>query len=380
MKQGILFLRRMGYPAQKMMKIPKYKKYREFMEDLIKRCDTNNLIREMITEPCSNGITLKKDSNIYAMLESFSEDDAMLKAILTDYLKSYPEEDRIKVKWAIRIIVDFSKVIRHGEYENNPYYKNIRLSEQNNGNFTLTNKTIPKYSLCTLSETHTTDALIEFPKLCLFDYDFVVPCLEENGSTWMSITPYEISTMEKPISEATGNVLTLGCGLGYYAYMTSEKSDVEHVTIIESSQEIIDIFMQSILPQFPHKEKISIIKADAFNYMSELNDGIFNYCFADIFSNGRDFEPYMKLKKICHKFKAMKMSFWAEEEIGLGMEKSAAFVVLDEFYGTNNKEYLSMPEQKLYDYFKDKFKNVIIKNPSDLYSYTLAQYLTASLF
>lgn len=89
------------------MKIPKYKKYREFMEDLIKRCDTNNLIREMITEPCSNGITLKKDSNIYAMLESLSEDDAMLKAILTDYLKSYPEEDRIKVKWAIRLIVDF---------------------------------------------------------------------------------------------------------------------------------------------------------------------------------------------------------------------------------------------------------------------------------
>ena len=162
--------------------------------------------------------------------------------------------------------------------------------------------------------------------------------------------------------------------------MVSEKPDVEHVTIIESSQEIIDIFTQSILPQFPHKEKISIIKADAFNYMSELNDGIFNYCFADIFSNGSDFEPYMKLKKICHKFKAMKMSFWAEEEIGLGMEKSAAFVVLDEFYGTNNKEYLSMPEQKLYDYFKDKFKNVIIKNPSDLYSYTLAQYLTASLF
>ena len=72
-----------------MMKIPKYKKYREFMEDLIKRCDTNNLIREMITEPCSNGITLKKDSNIYAMLESLSEDDAMLKAILTDYLKYF---------------------------------------------------------------------------------------------------------------------------------------------------------------------------------------------------------------------------------------------------------------------------------------------------
>ena len=58
----------------------------------------------------------------------------------------------------------------------------------------------------------------------------------------MLITPNEIETMKKSISEATGNVLTYGLGLGYYAYMVSMKENVESVTIVEKDKEIIDLF------------------------------------------------------------------------------------------------------------------------------------------
>ena len=39
----------------------------------------------------------------------------------------------------------------------------------------------------------------------------------------MTITPDEIETMKEAVDQAFGNVLTFGLGLGYYAYMVSEK-------------------------------------------------------------------------------------------------------------------------------------------------------------
>lgn len=56
------------------------------------------------------------------------------------------------------------------------------------------------------------------------------------------------------------------------------------MTIIEKETEIIDLFNSYILPQFAHKDKITVIQADAFEYMSTLDDGQFDYCFADIWN------------------------------------------------------------------------------------------------
>ena len=43
----------------------------------------------------------------------------------------------------------------------------------------------------------------------------------------MSLNPYEIRTMENAIITARGKVLTLGLGLGYYAYMVHLKEEVK---------------------------------------------------------------------------------------------------------------------------------------------------------
>lgn len=131
----------------------------------------------------------------------------------------------------------------------------------------------------------------------------------------MSVTPNEIITMKEPINIAKGKVLTLGCGLGYYAYMVSIKEDVESVTIIENSDEVIELFEINILSQFKNKEKINIIKADAIEYMKLLDDGEFDYCFADIWISNTYNQLYIELKKLHHKFKLMKMDYWIEDDI-----------------------------------------------------------------
>ena len=68
----------------------------------------------------------------------------------------------------------------------------------------------------------------------------------------MTITPNEIETMKEAVDKASGNVLTFGLGLGYYAYMVSEKENVESVTIVDSNEDVIDLFKKYVLPQFKH--------------------------------------------------------------------------------------------------------------------------------
>ena len=73
----------------------------------------------------------------------------------------------------------------------------------------------------------------------------------------MSISPNEVFTMDQPIKKAKGKVLTLGCGMGYFAYMVSLKEDVESITIVELEQSVINLFEIYLLPQFENKDKIN---------------------------------------------------------------------------------------------------------------------------
>ena len=79
--------------------------------------------------------------------------------------------------------------------------------------------------------------------------------LDENNTTWMSVTPHEFNTMEKPIAEAHGQVITLGLGLGYYAFMVSNKDNVSKVSIVEMNPKIIDIFKKRDSSFFPSSRK-----------------------------------------------------------------------------------------------------------------------------
>lgn len=51
--------------------------------------------------------------------------------------------------------------------------------------------------------------------------------------------------------------------------MVSEKPDVTLLDIVERSEEAIALFERHILPQFPNKEKIRIIRSDAFWFLNK---------------------------------------------------------------------------------------------------------------
>jgi predicted methyltransferase len=75
----------------------------------------------------------------------------------------------------------------------------------------------------------------------------------------MTLLPNETVTTKPAIDKAHGKVLTYGLGLGYFAFMASAKHEVDSVTIVERSADVIELFKTWLLPYFPNKDKIRIV-------------------------------------------------------------------------------------------------------------------------
>lgn len=212
----------------------------------------------------------------------------------------------------------FKKMIHkqnHQDYENNPYYKNIKFTNHKNKNWEIKKDYYKAYEAFVCDDFRYENDLV-IPQIGYFSKPFYFPAVFQDGRLWMSVTPNEINTMKKPINDAYGNVLTFGLGLGYYAYMVSLKEEVKSITIIEKDQGVIDLFNKYIFNQFEHKEKIKIIKSDAFDYLNQLEELNYNYVFVDIYHDAGDGkEVYLKFKPYEEKYKNVHFSYWIYESI-----------------------------------------------------------------
>lgn len=155
------------------------------------------------------------------------------------------------------------------KYRDNPYLKNIKFPDTATRHWKFTHYSYRPYEAFICNDIDIDKNLREVPQIGFFRERFAYPAVEQDGREWMAVKPSEIETMRVPIEEATGRVVTFGLGLGYFAYMVSEKPDVTLLDIVERSEEAIALFERHILPQFPNKEKIRIIRSDAFGFLNE---------------------------------------------------------------------------------------------------------------
>ena len=154
------------------------------------------------------------------------------------------------------------------------------------------------------------------PQIGFFEETYPFPAVLENGREWMTLQPNEMVTTWPAIKEAKGRVLTYGLGLGYFAYHAAEKPEVESVTVVDLSADVIDLFQKHILPQFPHKEKIRLVHSDAFAFADTQMAGNFDFVFGDIWhdaGDGRDL--YLRMKAWETKYPDIRFSFWLEDTI-----------------------------------------------------------------
>lgn len=199
------------------------------------------------------------------------------------------------------------------EGQRDPYYQTIRMPQITRGKWRMGYKTIEAYELFTADDLKTLADGREIPQIGFFTEDFRAPVVEENGREWMTVTPSEINTMMSDVRAAFGKVAVFGLGLGYYAFMVSQKENVSEVVVIEREADVISLFREFILPQFPHVEKIRIVEADAYAFAHSMGGQGFDCAYVDIWHDVLDgVNMYLRMKRLESCAPGTKFLYWIE--------------------------------------------------------------------
>ena len=207
------------------------------------------------------------------------------------------------------------KMLSAAPYKKDAYYKKIRFPAVKRGEWELGYEAYEPYELFVWNDIEYFENGKELPRIGFFTERFAYPAVKQNGREWMTVTPNEIETMKEPLAASRGKVLTYGLGLGYFAFMASERDEVEQVTVVERDASVISLFREFILPSFPHKQKIRIIETDALDFAEHEAKG-FDMIFADIWHDASDGLPlYLRLKRAERYAEGADCHYWIEKTL-----------------------------------------------------------------
>jgi hypothetical protein len=204
-------------------------------------------------------------------------------------------------------------------YQKNSYCQKIRFTDEKEKNWELTHLSYKPYEAFVRNDPLLLPDGRIIPQIGFFDERFSFPAVLQNGREWMTITPNEMETMKEPIQEASGDVLTFGLGLGYFAFQCSEKENVRKVVVVEQDETVIHLFQRKILTHFSHPEKIELIHSEAFQF-AEKNLPLrhFDLIFCDLWHDPSDGLPiYQKFKKLETLSPLSKWFYWIEKTLKL---------------------------------------------------------------
>lgn len=176
------------------------------------------------------------------------------------------------------------------EYIRNPYTSHIRFDDLSQTAFKYTQETIQAHELFSVSSILEDEnrELNDWMRLRAMDEPYQATFLWQDDEVWMLDAPSEMNTIEPCAKKAKGKVLTFGLGIGFYVYMALLNDDVESVTIVERSPEVIQLFNTVLRPQFPQNKEVVIIHGDAFDYFNEDTLNQYDSVFVDIWQSNED--------------------------------------------------------------------------------------------
>ena len=202
-------------------------------------------------------------------------------------------------------------------WRENAYYRNIQIEPCSRDGWALAWQRYQPYELFLRDDLILTDDLRQIPTIGYFTEPFAYPSVLQDGREWMSIKPSEIASSQAAIDAAAGRVVTFGLGLGYFAYMAARKPEVSSVTVVERDPAVISLFREQILPQIPEKNKISVIQADAFDYLDhQMSLSQPDFVFMDIWHDIADGTPlYVRAKQYEPRFPHTRFTYWIERSL-----------------------------------------------------------------
>jgi len=245
------------------------------------------------------------------------------------------------------------RILDASKYTDDPYYKNVAPPSVRDGSWEIKWECYPAYRAAICDDMMTYDDFTEIAPVGFFPDNFKFPAVLENGNEWMTLTPIDVDTVQDAIHDAHGKVITFGLGLGYYAYMTARKDNVESVTVIEKSEKIIELFKKHILPRFDCKEKIRIVNMDAFEYAEHIMPKEeYDYAFVDTWRDASDGLPmYERMKVLEHLSPRTTFSYWIESFI-LSRKRAQKYEILKEKIDTGASD----APKSYADFIKELYK------------------------
>ncbi len=264
---------------------------------LLERCP-ELITGEMVDALTADGDMTREEALIALLTEAFSLD-----------IES--SADRLLIREYLSPSV---RILDKEKYLTNPYYKNIKIENIKDGEWELRLESYKPYRAVIANDMMLLDDFREVPPLGFFTEEFRFPAVLEGGNEWMTLTPVDLDTSDEAIEAARGKVVTFGLGLGYYAYMCSEKEAVSSITVVEKSADVIRLFKTHILPQFPNSHKVRIVNADAFEYAERVmpSEG-YDLAFVDTWRDASDGTPmYIRMKALEHLSPNTRFMYWIE--------------------------------------------------------------------
>ena len=206
------------------------------------------------------------------------------------------------------------RVMDASRYTENPYYRNVPLTDKRLGSWEIRQESYPAYRGVIAADIDIKEDFTEIPPLGFFTEEFRFPAVLEDGNEWMTLTPVDLDTCDEAIDAAQGDVITFGLGLGYYAYMVARKPEVRSITVVEKSPDVIKLFNECILPHFEHPEKLRIVEADAFQYAENIMPNEhYDLAFVDTWRDASDGAVmYKKMKPLERLSPNTKFLYWIE--------------------------------------------------------------------
>ena len=167
--------------------------------------------------------------------------------IRMEYIKQVLENHKTDSSFISKNLPWDSQEVMLDTFTNNPYYQALKNISFEEDGWKLETKKMKAYTLFPYDEQYHYGAnSILKMSLGYFTNDYDYPTISLCDQEWMSLNPHEIRTMEMPIQVAKGKVLTLGLGLGYFAYMAHLKEEVKEVYIVEMDLELIKLFQKHL--------------------------------------------------------------------------------------------------------------------------------------
>lgn len=149
----------------------------------------------------------------------------------------------------------------------------------------------------------------------ILDEPYRMASLEYKGGVWMTNAVQEIWQMREPLEKVRGRVLVGGLGLGIFTQLAVGQPDVESVTTIEKSPDIIRL----VAAHLDERVRANVVQADLFEYLKAMKRREYNSAFFDIWQGTGEFswtDYVVPLRRLCRgKIAQSSIHCWNEDEM-----------------------------------------------------------------